>query len=113
MNKTQWLILMISALTDFIISGASSLTAAMVSGETVQMPNKAVLVISLLGGTVAFSRTIQQALKNLMEKPGVLAAGPPYSGEEIRAATTHLAEVKAQAAESAAKTAKAAEEVGK
>lgn len=67
MTKTQWLIIGISAFTDSVISGASALTAAMVAGDMVQMPNRAVVVIALLGGLVAFARTIQQALRSTLD----------------------------------------------
>lgn len=63
MTKTCWIVLIISALTDAIINGAGALTAAMVSGEMVQMPSKAVWLIAGSTASVAFARTIQQALR--------------------------------------------------
>jgi hypothetical protein len=63
MNRTQGVILLVSAATDFVITMGTSLTTAMVAMGTTEMPSKAVVVVALIGGGVAFARTIQQALK--------------------------------------------------
>lgn len=65
--KTAWAILLISALTDFIISAGTAITAAMVATGSAQMPDTPVIVLSVIGGVVAFARTVQQALKNAAE----------------------------------------------
>ena len=61
--KIAWVVLAISALTDFIITSSTALTAAMVSSGSAQLPGKAVIVLALLGGIVAMARTVQQALR--------------------------------------------------
>ena len=61
--KTEWAILLISAITDFIISTGTALSAAMVATGEARLPNDAVLVLALVGGLVAAARTIQQTLK--------------------------------------------------
>lgn len=61
--KTEWAILIISALTDLIINTGTAITSAMVATGSAQIPNDAVIVLSLVGGIVAAARTIQQALK--------------------------------------------------
>ena len=61
--RTEWAILIISALTDLIISTGTALSAAMVATGEARLPNDAVIILSLVGGLVAAARTIQQALK--------------------------------------------------
>ena len=61
--KTAWAVLIISALTDFVISTGTALSAAMVATGEARLPADAVIVLSLVGGVVAAARTIQQALK--------------------------------------------------
>lgn len=61
--KIAWTILIISALTDFLITVGTSLSTAMVATGSAAMPNKAVVMLSLIGGIVAAARTIQQTLK--------------------------------------------------
>lgn len=70
--KTAWSVLLVSALTDFLILTGTSLSAAMVATGTAAMPNKAVVMLSLIGGVMAFSRTIQQALKTTPETHAAL-----------------------------------------
>lgn len=67
-----WVILSISALTDFIITGATAITSAMVATGGADMPSKGVLVLALLGGLVSAARTIQQALKATPETSAAL-----------------------------------------
>ncbi len=62
--KAAWIILLISAVTDFVINTGSSLMAAMVATGSAVMPMKAVVVLAVVGGLVQMSRTIQQALKS-------------------------------------------------
>jgi hypothetical protein len=61
--KSQWTILIISAITDMVISAGTSIGTAMIATGSAQMPTTAVLVLSMIGGLVAAARTIQQALK--------------------------------------------------
>ena len=57
-------ILLVTAGTDFIILSGTSITAAMMAKGDAMLPTWPVLLVSLIGGLVAFARTIQQALKN-------------------------------------------------
>ena len=70
--KVAWLILIISAATDFIITASTALTSAMVAMGTAEMPSRAVLLLAFLGGLVSASRTIQQALKATPETAAAL-----------------------------------------
>lgn len=70
--KVAWVILLISAGTDFIITVATALTSAMVAMGTAEFPSKPVLLLAGLGGLVAMSRTIQQALKATPETSAAL-----------------------------------------
>lgn len=70
--KTAWAILLISALTDFIITGATAITSAMVATGSAEIPSKAVVILAVLGGLVAAARTIQQALKATAETSAAL-----------------------------------------
>lgn len=73
----EWLILIVSALTDALISMGTSLTTAMVTQGSVSMPGKAVLLLSLIGGVVAAARTVQQALKgDVLTGPTSLSGRP-------------------------------------
>lgn len=74
--KTAWAILLISALTDFIISAGTAITAAMVATGSAQMPDTPVIVLSVIGGVVAFARTIQQALKSSAELKAEVTGQP-------------------------------------
>ena len=59
----EWTILLISGATDFIILTGTSLTAAMMAKGDAQLPTWPVILLSVIGGIVAFARTIQQSLK--------------------------------------------------
>ncbi len=62
--KSEWFILIMSALTDAAISAASAIIAVMTATGSPQMPSAESLVIIGLGALVAMGRTIQQALKS-------------------------------------------------
>ncbi len=62
--RDTWIIVLISAFTDSIILMGTSLSAAMVSMGSPELPSRAVLMLTGIGGLVAFARTIQQALKS-------------------------------------------------
>lgn len=70
--KTAWIVLMISAVTDFIITAGTGLTTAMVATGSTSMPNKATVLLMLIGGLIAMARTIQQALKTTPETSAAL-----------------------------------------
>jgi len=74
--KIAWLVLVISAMTDFVITAATALTSAMVAMGNAEMPSRAVILLALLGGLVAFSRTVQQALKATPETSAALKGDP-------------------------------------
>ncbi len=73
--KQAWAILLISAITDLIITAGTSLTAAMMATGMAQIPNKATVVVILAGGAVSMARTIQQALKATPETSAALTGG--------------------------------------
>lgn len=62
MNK-QWIIIVVSAFTDFIIAAGTALTAAMVAKGDAMLPSYPVLILSVIGGLIAFARTVQQVLR--------------------------------------------------
>lgn len=70
--KIAWLILSISALTDFVITAATALNTAMIATGSAQWPSKAVVLLAILGGLVSAGRTIQQALKATPEQTAAL-----------------------------------------
>jgi hypothetical protein len=70
--KIAWLILSISAFTDFVITAATALTTAMVATGSAQLPNSAIVILAVLGGLVSGARTIQQALKATPEQSAAL-----------------------------------------
>lgn len=59
----EWTILIVSAGTDFVIAAGTALTAAMVAKGDAMLPSLPVFILAVLGGAIAFARTIQQALK--------------------------------------------------
>lgn len=61
-----------SALTDFVITMATGLTAAMLANGTATMPSKATWLVCMLGGTIQAARTFQQALKATPETSAAL-----------------------------------------
>lgn len=70
--KIAWVIVIVSALTDFVITLATGLTAAMLATGSATMPNKATWLICVLGGAVQGARTVQQALKATPETSAAL-----------------------------------------
>lgn len=70
--KIAWLVLSISAFTDFVITAATAVTSAMIATGSAQWPNKAVVLLAVLGGVVSAARTIQQALKATTEQSAAL-----------------------------------------
>jgi hypothetical protein len=79
--KSEWVALIITALTDLIISAGTALMSAMVATGSAQIPNDAVIVLALLGGIVAGARTMQQALKTTPENLARLKGSKPDSRE--------------------------------
>ena len=61
--KIAWLVLLITALTDFTLTFATGLSTAMATSHVVGLPDIGTILIAALGGVVVASRTVQQALK--------------------------------------------------
>lgn len=61
--KVAWVVLLLTALTDFVLSFGTALSAAMVVNQVVGMPSAPAILISAIGGLMVACRTIQQALK--------------------------------------------------
>lgn len=70
--KMAWIVLLISATTDFFITAATSVMTAMTATGSASLPNKATILICVLGGGIAMMRTIQQALKATPETAAAL-----------------------------------------
>lgn len=70
--KFAWIILLISALTDFVVTAATGVITAMTATGSAALPNRATIVLCSLGGAVAAMRTIQQALKATPETAAAL-----------------------------------------
>jgi len=64
--KIAWTILLVSALTDFMIAGGGAYTSAIVAFPD-QKFNKEQVILFLVLGLIAASRTIQQGLKTTPE----------------------------------------------
>lgn len=70
--RYAWIVLVISALTDFgIVVSAGIVSAMMATGSTV-MPSRPVVLLNILLGAGAFLRTVQQALKSTPETAAAL-----------------------------------------
>ena len=61
MNR-QLVILLVRAGTDFVILTGTAVSAAMVAKGDAMLPSYPVLILALIGGIVAFARTVQQSL---------------------------------------------------
>ena len=59
-GMTQYLLtLVVSFFTDFMISGGSAYTAAMVGAGSTQVPTRAALILALVTGLIAGARRLQ------------------------------------------------------
>lgn len=56
MNDKPWVTLIVSSLSDFVISAGGCLTTAMVATGSAAMPTPAVLIFSVVTGLVAAAR---------------------------------------------------------
>ena len=74
--KIAWLVLLISAFTDFVITTATSLTTAMMVMGNAELPSNAVVIVASLGGAVTAARTIQQGLRSATSEPPPLTTQP-------------------------------------
>jgi len=63
----MWGIIIVSALTDAIILSGTTLTSAMLATGSVKVPEYSVLILTIIGGVVAFARTIQQHARTMLQ----------------------------------------------
>ena len=63
MTVPTWVILVISAVTDFLISGGGVLTGAMVANGAVTWPTPAVWLFATIIGLVAAGKEMRAVLK--------------------------------------------------
>lgn len=70
--RYAWIILLISALTDFGINAIPVIMAAMMATGSATVPSKAIIILAVLTGSLAGLRTIQQALKATPETAAAL-----------------------------------------
>lgn len=76
--KTAWFVLIVSAMTDFTITFATGLMTVMTAtGGATVLPNRATVLVTVLGGVLAASRTIQQTLKTTPDTAQALKGGDP------------------------------------
>ncbi len=57
-----WLTLIVSSISDFVISAGGALTAAMVATGSTQMPGKATALVAIITGAIAAARRVQALL---------------------------------------------------
>lgn len=70
--KIAWLIVTVSALTDFVITVATGIMAVMQATGATEMPSRSTWLVCVLGGSVQAARTVQQALKATPETSAAL-----------------------------------------
>ena len=69
MTQQSWITLIVSALTDCIISAGGALTTAMVATGSTAMPTKAVALFAVITGLMAAARGIQKAISPSLLSP--------------------------------------------
>ncbi len=92
--KIAWTILIVSAITDFFIAAGGAYTSAVVAFPG-QKFNAEQIVVFLVVGIVASSRTVQQALKSTPE--GSAGSMALTTGTKITATSTNETAVKTTA----------------
>lgn len=70
--RYAWIILLISAITDFGISAIPIVLAAMMATGMAAIPSRAIVILALLTGGLSGLRTIQGALKTTPETAAAL-----------------------------------------
>ena len=70
MKSNPMYVLLVSAGTDFVITAGTAITAAMVANGDASMPSRPILLLAVIGGTVSFARTVQQALRGTAPEEG-------------------------------------------
>lgn len=63
MTTPTWVTLIVSFITDFIISAGGALSTAMVATGSTSMPTKATTAFAIVTGLIAASRRIQALLQ--------------------------------------------------
>lgn len=92
--KIAWTIVLVSALTDFMIAGGGAYTSAVVAYPE-QHFNKEQVILVLVLGLMAAARTVQQALKSTPE--GSAGSMALTTGAKIMATSTNETAVKTTA----------------
>lgn len=62
MKLPLWFSLLVSFLSDVVITGGTALTTAMVAGDSAHMPTTAVWILALVGGLMAGFRALKAAI---------------------------------------------------
>ena len=63
MNAPLWVVLAISATTDFLIAGGGTLMGAIVESGSKAMPSGIVILVACLAGLVAAAKEVRMNLK--------------------------------------------------
>jgi len=63
MNAPVWVVLAISATTDFLIAGGGTLMGAIVESGSKAMPSGIVILVACLAGLVAAAKEVRMSLK--------------------------------------------------
>lgn len=92
--KIAWTILLVSALTDFMIAGGGAYTSAIVAFPD-QKFNKEQVILFIVLGIMAASRTVQQGLKTTPE--GAAGSMALTTGTKITATSTNQTAIKSEA----------------
>ncbi len=83
--KSNWFVLIISALTDFIIVAGTALTSAMMAKGTAEIPTAPILLLVAIGGTMAMARTIQQGIRSeITEQTSLVTPAPISSSTTVK-----------------------------
>ena len=63
MTAPGWLIILISAVTDFVVVAGSTVVGAMLATGQTTMPSKSVWLLSLLSGLIQAGKEVRSSLK--------------------------------------------------
>ena len=62
MNAPVWIIIVLSALTDFLIAGGGTLLGAIVESGTKTMPSGVIILVACLAGLIASAKEVRSQL---------------------------------------------------
>ena len=62
MNAPVWVIIVLSALTDFLITAGGTLMGAIVESGTKTMPSPLIILVAVLAGLVASAKEVRSQL---------------------------------------------------